>query len=156
MRLVNFLKHVIGISVKKLLTKGFCGIVLCIFVFSCARTDEEVPEQKPQMQNFNQYPSEQYYYGQPGGQVPYQQAPQPYYYQQPQSYYPPVAPYQPQGGSRYYSNPYAIPPSSQYPYYDADQYYVPPTYYNNVERQQYGNPGGNRNSVLSGAGASPM
>ncbi|MBP7709553.1 MAG: hypothetical protein KA100_00600 [Rickettsiales bacterium] len=77
--------------------------------------------------------SSQYYYGQPQYQRPYQQ-PSPYYYppQQP-SYYPPATPYSQQGGSRYYSNPYAIPPSTQYPNYDADQYYVPPTYYNNVE-----------------------
>jgi hypothetical protein len=41
------------------------------------------------------------------------------------------------GGSRFYSNPYAIPAyGSGYPYYDSDQYYQPPTYYNNVEPQQ--------------------
>lgn len=39
-------------------------------------------------------------------------------------------------GSRFYSNPYAIPPTTQYPYYDADQYYVPPTYYRNIEKDQ--------------------
>jgi hypothetical protein len=85
--------------------------------------------------------SNQFYYGQPKYQQQpyqqpyppqYQQAPQPapyYYPQQQQGYYPP------QGGSRFYSNPYAIPATTQYPYYDADQYYVPPTYYNNVEPQ---------------------
>jgi hypothetical protein len=31
--------------------------------------------------------------------------------------------------SSYYSNPYALPPQNKYPYYDGDQYYVPPTYY---------------------------
>ncbi len=31
--------------------------------------------------------------------------------------------------SRRYNNPYAFPPQNQYPYYDGDQYYVPPTYY---------------------------
>lgn len=70
----------------------------------------------------------------------YRQAPPPpYYYQaQPQPY-----PYygQANAGSRFYSNPYAIPPSAstQYQYYDADQYYVPPTYQNNVESQYDGN-----------------
>ncbi len=74
-------------------------------------------------------------------QMPYQQ-PQYYYPQQPVYYhpYPPVmAPgynnYGNTGGSRFYSNPYAIPASAQYPNYDADQYYVPPTYYQNVEPQ---------------------
>ncbi len=91
--------------------------------------------------------SNQFYYGQPKYQqqpyqqpypAQYQQAPQPapyYYPQQQQGYYPPASPYPPQGGSRFYSNPYAIPAATQYPYYDADQYYVPPTYYNNVEPQ---------------------
>ncbi len=54
-------------------------------------------------------------------------------YQQPQY----GSPYQvyPTPGSRYYSNPYAIPASPYYPQYDADQYYVPPAYYG-VENQQ--------------------
>lgn len=78
-----------------------------------------------------------YYQG--GQQVPYQYQQQPYgqhyqqqQYQQPQYVQP--APYaqQYQGGSRYYSNPYAIPPANNYypQRYDGDQYYVPPTYYN--------------------------
>ena len=60
-------------------------------------------------------------------QAPYQSqqapiAPNPYYGQ-------PYGGYQ-QPSSRYYSNPYTIPPrNNQYPYYDGDQYYVPPTYY---------------------------
>ena len=63
-----------------------------------------------------------------------------YYYRQPAypNYYQPQPytqnPYQGNyGGSRYYSNPYAIPSQQSYPYYDGDQYYVPPTYYNNAE-----------------------
>lgn len=63
-----------------------------------------------------------------------------YYYRQPTypSYYQ-AQPYRQNayqgdyGGSRYYSNPYAMPPQQNYPYYDGDQYYVPPTYYNNAE-----------------------
>ncbi len=35
--------------------------------------------------------------------------------------------------SRAYTNPYN-PPQSYYPYYDFDQYYVPPTQYKNVEQ----------------------
>jgi len=64
-----------------------------------------------------------------------QQYPQQQYgQQQPAPYYPPQNSTPP--GSRFYSNPYAMPPSTnQYQYYDGDQYYVPPTYYNNVERQ---------------------
>jgi len=54
-------------------------------------------------------------------------------------YYPPSyssPPYQvyPNAGSRFYSNPYAIPPSPYYPQYDADQYYVPPTYSYGMEQ----------------------
>jgi len=76
--------------------------------------------------------NQQYY--QPPYQQPVYQQPQ-QYYQQPAPYYSPyqnVAP-----GSRFYSNPYAIPPA-QYssPQYDSDQYYVPPTSYENIERQQ--------------------
>lgn len=81
-------------------------------------------------------------------QQPYQM-PQPY--QPPQQYYPPTygsAPYQvyPNAGSRFYSNPYAIPPSPYYPQYDVDQYYVPPTYSYGME--QSGAPS-NRNSNSS-------
>ena len=71
-------------------------------------------------------------------------APPPQQYYQPTSHYrQPPQPYW-QGGapsSRYYENPYEIPatPYGQ-PYYDADQYYVPPTYYRNVEPQP-GQPG---------------
>jgi hypothetical protein len=87
---------------------------------------------------------------QQGGQAPaypqqqYQQRPQyqqpPQYQPQPPQYYPQtygtVAPYQvyPNAGSRFYSNPYAIPPSPYYPQYDVDQYYVPPTYSYGMEQ----------------------
>lgn len=77
-----------------------------------------------------------YYYRQAApqdsyGQVPVQgYAPQANYQQPPR-----VTPVYSAGGSRYYSNPYAMPPSNQYPNYDVDQYYIPPTYYNNVEPQ---------------------
>jgi hypothetical protein len=89
-----------------------------------------------------------YYYRQQGyppqGYAAPAPAQQPYYYppQQaaPAPYYPPqgayVPPYQSTPGSRFYSNPYAIPPSAQYPNYDVDQYYVPPTsYYDRPESQ---------------------
>ena len=79
------------------------------------------------------YPQQQY-------QLPQQQYP-PQYQQQPQQQYYPqtygtVAPYQvyPNAGSRFYSNPYAIPPSPYYPQYDVDQYYVPPTYSYGMEQ----------------------
>ncbi len=72
--------------------------------------------------------SPDYYYRQPSYAPPQRYAPPPQ-----NSYYGGgnVTP-----GSRFYSNPYAIPPSTQYPYYDADQYYVPPTYYRNIEQDQ--------------------
>jgi hypothetical protein len=81
------------------------------------------------------YPQQQF---QPQPQQQYQQPPQ--YPPQPQQYYPQtygtVAPYQvyPNAGSRFYSNPYAIPPSPYYPQYDVDQYYVPPTYSYGMEQ----------------------
>ena len=62
------------------------------------------------------------------------QAPAPYY--QPPQQYQQQPYYTPQGGSRFYSNPYAIPPSNYYPNYDADQYYVPPAYIQNNEPVQ--------------------
>ncbi len=49
-------------------------------------------------------------------------------------------PYGNTGGSRFYSNPYAIPAAPQYMRYDSDQYYAPPTYYNAREVQQQTNP----------------
>jgi len=73
-----------------------------------------------------------------GGQAP--SYPQQQFQPQPQQYYPQtygsVAPYQvyPNAGSRFYSNPYAIPPSPYYPQYDVDQYYVPPTYSYGMEQ----------------------
>jgi len=78
-----------------------------------------------------------------GVQQPYQgqvrqQPVQPYYQQQPQQQ-PRAVHYQMQQsapGSRLYSDPYAIPPAPQAPRYDADQFYTPPSYQNNMEQQQ--------------------
>jgi hypothetical protein len=57
------------------------------------------------------------------------------YSQDYRSYAPPAQyPARVQPASRFYSNPYAIPATSRYPQYDADQYYVPPTYYRNIEQ----------------------
>ena len=93
--------------------------------------------------------------GMPQGGAPQYPQQQPYQmqqpYQPPQQYYPPTygsAPYQvyPNAGSRFYSNPYAIPPSPYYPQYDVDQYYVPPTYSYGME--QSGAPS-NRNTNSS-------
>lgn len=134
---------------------------LCFFglATSCAMTEEEPltktsqpttyysqPPYQPQQYQPQYQPAPQQYPQQ------YQQQPAPYYYppqqQQQPAYYQPAPRYQqPQGGSRYYSNPYAIPPSSQYPNYDADQYYVPPTYYNNIET-----PSQAQQKILSGTG----
>lgn len=49
--------------------------------------------------------------------------------------------YQPQyqPNSRSYSNPYSYPTRNYYPYYDFDQYYVPPTQYQGNEN--YSDPG---------------
>ncbi len=53
---------------------------------------------------------------------PYQAATPPYYQYLPTQGYPQSP------GSRFYTNPYGIPPSSNYNYYDSDQYYVPQNY----------------------------
>ena len=86
--------------------------------------------------------SAQMYQGKMPAQPPMVQYQAPY----PAQYYPPSyssPPYQvyPNAGSRFYSNPYAIPPSPYYQQYDADQYYVPPTYSYGMEQS------GNRNSL---------
>ncbi len=127
-------------NLLKTAAKYFCAMCFLAMVTACAdsvNNDHGGAALSPGRAVPN---SNQFYYGQPKYQQQpyqqpyppqYQQAPQqaPYYYPQQQSYYPP------QGGSRFYSNPYAIPATTQYPYYDADQYYVPPTYYNNLEPQ---------------------
>jgi len=69
----------------------------------------------PQQQfQTTQYPQPQYYPQTYGSNMPYQVYPNP--------------------GSRFYSNPYAIPPSPYYQQYDGDQYYVPPTYSYGMEQ----------------------
>lgn len=100
--------------------------------------------------NPNPYYHQQPVYNQVPGYMPYVQnaaPPAKYYYQQPPVYQQRYAPYNGPAASRFYSNPYAIPPSQQYQRYDADQYYVPPTRYNNVE-PGYGD---NRNTGWGGS-----
>ena len=95
-----------------------------------------------------------YYYRYSPTVPPEQQgyAPQPQYYAPPQPQYVPQPQYAPQpyasypqqvSGSRFYSNPYEVPQAQQYynRAYDADQYYVPPSYYYGIERPQGGNIG---------------
>ena len=81
------------------------------------------------------YPQQQYQQPQQPPQYPPQYQPQPQQQYYPQTYGT-VSPYQvyPNAGSRFYSNPYAIPPSPYYPQYDVDQYYVPPTYSYGMEQ----------------------
>ena len=127
------------------------GAFLLLFSFSCASDVDEFEGQRRHLRtnnpvNITQEDPVNYYYqnpaaragnygGQYGGQYGVPVPAQPYYYQ-------PVAPAYVPGGyqvpaSRFYSNPYAIPPSSSgYQRYDMDQYYVPPTRYRNIERQQ--------------------
>jgi len=40
--------------------------------------------------------------------------------------------------SRFYSNPYALKPPRNYPFYDSDHYYVPPKNSNNSENSAVG------------------
>jgi len=135
----------------------FLGVLLNSF--SCSRDkydNEELynsvgfdPGTSPyQNQMGNNVPKDYYYrqaqsgMGQPSyppNQPQYPQAPMNYQPQYPNQYYPPSyssPPYQvyPNAGSRFYSNPYAIPPSPYYQQFDADQYYVPPTYSYGMEQ----------------------
>ena len=45
--------------------------------------------------------------------------------------------YQP--SSRYYNNPYSFKPPAQFPYFDSDQYYIPPRAEDNSENQSVTN-----------------
>lgn len=101
------------------------GIYFLFLATACSDREVTVKHVNPVVQNPYRAP-----------QPVYRQAPPPYYYQ-PQQHQ--LYPYY-DAGSRFYANPYAIPPSgsNQYQYYDADQYYVPPTYQNNVEPQYNG------------------
>lgn len=124
------------------------SFILClIFCFSCSgnsRLEEKIDSRPVYSPND---PTNSYYQV-PSGIQQYQQNPyQPPYQQQRQQYYqqPYVPPTYAVPASRYYSNPYAIPPSTVYQRYDADQYYVPPNYYQNIERQQPAN----RNPIQS-------
>lgn len=133
-------------------------VLILLLVFSCARDkyDNEVlynsvgfdPNSNPNQLKV----SPDYFYRQAQSMMPNggqnmpsqmsnqgsQQANAPQY-SSPTAFYPPSyssPPYQvyPNAGSRFYSNPYAIPPSPYYPQYDADQYYVPPTYAYGMEQ----------------------
>ena len=140
------------------------SLVVMFFVSSCSSSpylydrpgfeSGSVPPQEQGIEGQNRVAPDYYYRQQ--SPYPYQGQPQNYQQNQPYPYnqqynqggmqggmqsqgYPPAqygSPYQvyPSAGSRYYSNPYAIPASPYYPQYDADQYYVPPAYYG-VENQ---------------------
>lgn len=82
-------------------------IVICLGVFSCNKNDPSLYDRV----------------GFTKGRSPYQ-APQ--YY--PKAYEPYYRPY-----SKGYVNPYYRAPRNYYPYYDHDQYYIPPRNYHNIE-----------------------
>jgi hypothetical protein len=109
--------HSIQLKIRALLVL----FIMPLFCVACGSSGSNVPNNSVQPASF-QNPRYQ----------PQQYAPQParqdgYYYSQP--YYQGGYQYQQQPSSRHYSNPYAIAPQNQYPYYDGDQYYVPPTSY---------------------------
>lgn len=60
------------------------------------------------------------------------------------TYYPKSSNPYPKPYSGNYRNPYALPPRNYYPYYDYDQYYVAPRFYQGNEQQD--NPDGNKPS----------
>jgi hypothetical protein len=66
-----------------------------------------------------------------------------YYYVPPTRYPSQYAPYN-HPSSRMYNNPYSHPPKNYYPYYDSDNYYVPPTNQRAIPTDNgYGGPGPN-------------
>lgn len=91
---------------------------------------EYMPQNRQLQPQFQQIPQQQPYpYYAPQVTYPYQ--PQPYYYQQDIRRYNVIQ--QQDAGSRFYSNPYAIPPTTQAPRFDGDQFYSPPTSQHNQE-----------------------
>ncbi|NBX52935.1 MAG: hypothetical protein EBT63_04725 [Proteobacteria bacterium] len=153
---------------RKILFNITAIISLALTSYSCTSRDKYDNEELYNSVGFdpgtapktNQNPvkiSPDYYYKQaqvgmgqqPQYQPPYQPQPQYQNPPYPSQYYPPSyssPPYQvyPNAGSRFYSNPYAIPPSPYYQQYDVDQYYVPPTYSYGMEQS-----GINRNPSIS-------
>ncbi|MFT6333207.1 MAG: hypothetical protein ACJAW3_001564 [Lentimonas sp.] len=101
-------------------SKLIIATALILIMSSCSsgnRREDSRPtyNQQPSYNNYqNQHNSGQYYGNQPQQQQPYYGSP--YQYNQP--------------SSRYYSNPYALPPRNSQQYYDGDQYYVAPSGYN--------------------------
>ena len=126
-----------------LLLKACCALISLLLVFGCNSGGGNDPYMYDRIGRDNVQRNVSPYYGarpinnQPSYPNPsnryepqYQQGQYPQYpqrqYQRPQA---------PQGGSRYYDNPYDEPPLNQRPQYDSDQYYVPPSYSNNLEPQ---------------------
>ncbi|MFT5702797.1 MAG: hypothetical protein ACJAZX_001089 [Rickettsiales bacterium] len=105
--------------INPLIIKSFLATLVLSSLFACSSNDQNTNFTRP-----NQY-------SQPYSRQPQQNTGRDPYYSRPsqQRYYG-DSPYQyQQPASRYYSNPYAMPQQNQYPYYDGDQYYVPPTSY---------------------------
>ena len=115
---------------QKFVIKICCKVLLLMaisFTSSCQSSDEVylydkssfLPARQSQQDNFR---NQNFYQ---------QRAPQPY------NPYSGMMP-----NSRAYSNPYDFQqPGGYYPYYDTERYYVPPSYYRNVE-PTFGSPGG--------------
>ena len=129
-------KPVFGLKILQFVVAVF----YLLFTFSCVTQGDEFAEQRRQLRknnpvNITQEDPVNYYYQEPSSRTGY--APQQYGVPAP-VYYQPVTPtYVPVPASRFYSNPYAIPAApTGYQRYDMDQYYVPPTRYRNIERQQ--------------------
>lgn len=89
---------------------SFCCLVFCFADFSCTKkTNSDLPAYLPATQY------------------------SPVQTQYPQRYdYPYNRPY-----SSGYTNPYAYPPQNYSPYYDSDQYYIPPRSYQSYEQERY-------------------
>jgi len=110
---------------SKFIVKTLSFFVL-LLVASCS-TNQTPPTNSNYNQGFNQNQQNQQYQ-QPTYSAPQAPAGQ-NYYNQPAPYYNSGYQYQQRPASKYYSNPYAVQQQAPYPYYDGDQYYVPPTSY---------------------------
>jgi hypothetical protein len=137
---------------KKLSSTRILRILVSFLPLALASCYPGVPDDFSQKQNpYSARPTGGAY--QQGGQAPYYSGPTGGYnnqnQQNQQQYQQPIQQqqrqqYQQQApGSRYYSNPYSIqqpqPTQNRYPYYDGDQYYVPPSYYDSPDAIPYSN-----------------
>ena len=125
-KLMNYRKNIITLNKKWQFCKFYSLLQIAILFFGCAPSNvyykgsqpveyRKLPATEQPQPSYNYYDQQPY-----APQMQRNPAQQPY---QGRPYGYPSSP----PTSRFYNNPYAFP--AQYPYYDSDHYYVPPSYY---------------------------